>query len=220
MRFAISCGRRIEATPGAKGKCPGCDADLLARCGTRKVWHWAHKGQHNCDAWWESETEWHRAWKLKFPEDWCESVQHAPSGERHIADVRTPDGLTIEFQHSHLDERERYSREKFYEEMIWVVDGTRLKRDIKFLTWIHFLRSNVHRSGPIPFNADSYQITARWMGSMKPVFLDFGGDTLWCISPHKDNWQSFAVEIRKQTFVQSYNAGQIPAAIRSLLSEK
>ena len=51
------------------------------------------------------------------------------TGEKHIADVRMVHNLTIEFQHSHIGSLERTSREKFYENMVWVVDGTRLKKD-------------------------------------------------------------------------------------------
>ena len=36
--------------------------------------------------------------------------------------------MVIEFQHSHIDPLERVSRENFYNNMVWVVDGTRLKR--------------------------------------------------------------------------------------------
>jgi len=43
--------------------------------------------------------------------------------------VRTQHGLVIEFQHSHLDPGERTERERFYRNMLWIVDGTRLQRD-------------------------------------------------------------------------------------------
>ena len=72
MKYAVSNDQRIEATPKAVGKCPCCGADLIARCGDLKVWHWAHKGRRVCDHWWESETEWHRAWKDTFPKEWQE----------------------------------------------------------------------------------------------------------------------------------------------------
>ncbi|QBY00516.1 hypothetical protein E2K80_07005 [Rhodophyticola sp. CCM32] len=70
MRFALLNDQRVEATPGAKGVCPGCNAEMLARCGTKKVWHWAHRGRRHCDHWWENETEWHRDWKNRFVTDW------------------------------------------------------------------------------------------------------------------------------------------------------
>ena len=80
---------------------------------------------------WESETEWHRSWKNEFPEEWQEVVLiDETSGERHIADVQTEHGVVIEFQHSHIQRAERISREQFYKNMIWVVDASRLKRDM------------------------------------------------------------------------------------------
>jgi competence protein CoiA len=47
--------------------------------------------------------------------------------KKHIADVRTIGGWVIEFQHSTLNPDERRSREKFYQRLIWVVDGTKRK---------------------------------------------------------------------------------------------
>ncbi|WP_414727760.1 competence protein CoiA [Yoonia sp.] len=132
MRFAISNNTRLDANPGASGKCPACGAEMVARCGSRRVWHWSHRGTNHCDHWWEQETEWHRNWKGRFPKSWTEVAQHAPSGERHIADVKTTSGHVVEFQRSHIDDAERSARERFYEQLISVVDGLRLKRDRKF----------------------------------------------------------------------------------------
>ena len=130
MRFALVCGIKTEASKGARGICPSCGLELIAKCGTVKVNHWAHKGTRNCDPWWENETEWHRLWKNNFPAEWQEiPLPDARTGEKHIADVRTSHGLIIEFQYSHLDPQERTSRELFYKTMVWIVDGTRCKRD-------------------------------------------------------------------------------------------
>ena len=35
-------------------------------------------------------------------QDWQEVVHVADDGEKHIADVKTPSGLVIEFQHSYI----------------------------------------------------------------------------------------------------------------------
>ena len=103
--------------------------DRQVRAG-QKFPHWAHRGTHSCDHWWEPETEWHRAWKNEFPADWQEAVQFAQTtGEKHVADVKTQSGRVIEFQHSPLKAEERTARESFYRKMIWVVNGRRRKRD-------------------------------------------------------------------------------------------
>lgn len=82
------------------------------------------------DHWWEPETECHRQWKLRFPDPWQENIYHDPNGEKHIADIRTMEGLIIEFQHSHICPDERATRERFYGAMIWVVNGRRMQRDL------------------------------------------------------------------------------------------
>ncbi len=130
MKFALLNDERIEATKGAKGVCPCCGNDLVAKCGEVYIHHWAHKKKCD-DYWWENETEWHRNWKNKFPKEWQEVIQYAESGEKHIADVKTSSGWVIEFQHSAIAREERDSRDYFYNKLIWVVDGTRRKTDIK-----------------------------------------------------------------------------------------
>ena len=119
MKYALQADQRIEATPKAIGIFPCCGTDMIAKCGDRKVWHWAHKTKRTWDHWWESETQWHRDWKNRFPAEWQEVVHKADDGEKHIADVKTPDGLVIEFQHSYISPEERVSREDFYNNMIW-----------------------------------------------------------------------------------------------------
>jgi competence protein CoiA len=97
---------------------------MVAKCGPRVMHHWAHAGRRNCDPWWENETPWHREWKNLFPED-CREVSHAaPDGEVHRADIKTLTGIVIEVQHSNMTDAERLSRESFYGNLVWVVDGS------------------------------------------------------------------------------------------------
>ena len=100
MKYALINGLKVQAAIGAKGYCPSCGKELIAKCGERKINHWAHKGTRICDSWWEPETEWHRSWKNKFPHNWQEtSFIDEQTNEKHIADVLTNQGLVIEFQH-------------------------------------------------------------------------------------------------------------------------
>jgi len=48
MKFALRADQRIEATPNALGVCPCCGTEMIAKCGNRKVWHWAHKTKQTC----------------------------------------------------------------------------------------------------------------------------------------------------------------------------
>ena len=54
-------------------------------------------------------------WKNYFPESWQEIIKYdQTTGEKHIADVCTEKGFTLEFQHSAIKPEERQSRENFY----------------------------------------------------------------------------------------------------------
>lgn len=123
MQLALVGSERVEAFPGGRGHCPTCGAAMIAKCGPRILHHWAHAGRRNCDPWWENETEWHREWKNLFPAA-CREISHtAPDGEIHRADIMTPTGIYIEVQHSAMTDAERISREAFYKNLIWVIDG-------------------------------------------------------------------------------------------------
>jgi competence protein CoiA len=126
MKLALVNGVKVEANPQLKGVCICCASEVVAKCGKINIWHWAHKSKIHCDSWWERETAWHRQWKNQFPVDWQEIVHtEKKTGEKHIADVKNPFGLVLEFQHSIINDDERVSRENFYKPMIWVVDGCR-----------------------------------------------------------------------------------------------
>ncbi|MEC5208318.1 competence protein CoiA [Vogesella perlucida] len=180
MKYALVEGEKSEATPKLKGTCSFCGSEMVAKCGRHKIWHWSHKSRAECDPWWESEGEWHRNWKNHFPEDWQEVIHiDASTGEKHIADVKSPYGLVIEFQNSNIKPEEKKSREDFYKEMIWVVNGSR-----DDLTEAYF---NMGLNGPIQKNPLAYQISwlgrgkfmENWGDSKSKVYLDFGKDHVW-----------------------------------------
>jgi competence protein CoiA len=129
MQYAMVEGHRREAFRGGRGTCPTCGADALAKCGTRKIPHWAHQALKDCDPWWENETDWHRTWKNHYPEECREVVHVASDGEIHRSDIKTPHGIYIEVQHSHLPEPERLAREAFYGNLIWVLDGRSFRKN-------------------------------------------------------------------------------------------
>lgn len=174
MKFAIIDGLRYEAQPNVHGQCPGCGAKVVAKCGTKRIWHWAHFSARKCDGWWEAETAWHREWKGGFPNEWQEVRHVAPDGELHIADVNTEHGIILEFQHSNISPDERESRERFHGQMAWVVDGTRLKRD---LSSFHkaIVDGRILASEHLQYRISvSTPIVERWSGGKCPVYLDFG----------------------------------------------
>lgn len=174
MKYSLVNGERQEAQPKLGGTCPACGNATLAKCGKINAWHWAHRGKRICDPWWENETEWHRSWKNRFPVDWQEVVHYSDDGEKHIADVKTGDGWAIEFQHSRISPEERLSREVFYKKLVWVVDGARVKRDLK--------QFSASWEGGVPLGngprkricSEPCSILKEWSDSTALVFLDFG----------------------------------------------
>ncbi len=113
-------GERIAASPGVEAYCPLCRAPVTAKCGTQVTWHFAHQSVDDCDPWAEPETEWHIGWKEQFPPSWREVVV----GE-HRADVHTPQGFTLELQHSRLVAVKIRQRELAYGNMAWLLDRSR-----------------------------------------------------------------------------------------------
>ena len=214
MRFALASDQLVEAYPGGRAKCRLCNGEVIARCGTHRVFHWAHRGMRDCDTWAEKETDWHRAWKNNFPVECQESIQHdEQSGEKHIADVRTPQGLVIEFQHSHLDPKERAVRERVYGNMVWVVDGTRLRRDYpRFNRGKDDLRRTPIQ-GYFLLTFPDECFPAMWLDSSVPVIFDFrdldesqspdpSRDTLWCLLPGRVEGSAVVVAISCEEFVR------------------
>lgn len=123
MQYSLVKNFRAPPAPKLKGSCPACGAPTTSKCGPQVIWHWAHAGRLHCDPWWENETPWHRAWKDCFAEDQREVVRFDDTGEKHIADVLTRNGMVIEFQNSPMSLNELVSREAFYRKMLWIVNA-------------------------------------------------------------------------------------------------
>ena len=216
MKFAIVDNIRQEAMPGTKGICPVCGAQCIAKCGERKINHWAHKSKKDCDPWWESETLWHRAWKNNFPKDWQEVINHdATTGEKHVADVKTSTGLVIEFQHSAIKPEERKSREVFHKAMVWVANIVN-KRDVKLFE--EYPQDGVFRKSEM-------DVPTRWFDSKVPVLFDLGDpeqekvtDLLYCMLPQMmgEYWKKFHV-ILKSDFIEKANNGSLKQYLHDLM---
>jgi len=215
FKFAIVGGEKAEAQPGLRGTCSYCQSDMIAKCGQKRIRHWAHKSIASCDSWWESETEWHRTWKNYFPTEWQE-VTHkdAVTGDRHIADVKTDKEFVIEFQHSAIKPNEVQSREAFYKNMAWVIDGTRLKNDyLRFCKGLSALR-NLKNTGFFLSTSPEACFPASWLTSSVPVYIDFQASSkradLWCIFPGRmDGYAVIACVSQKQFIELSSSAPQL-----------
>lgn len=220
MKYALVNGQRAEASRNAKATCPTCGSTVIAKCGSFRVHHWAHLGNRNCDPWAEGETEWHRAWKNLFPAECQEIIRYdEKTGEKHIADVCINNEFVIEFQHSHLRPEERMAREGFYGNMVWVVDGTRLKKDYpRFFEGMKACR-NTHRDGVhlLPNPERAFPIT--WLECRVPVLFDFlKSDSvdepentvrrnLWCLLPVRIEERAVVIRVSREHFVDLVSKG-------------
>ena len=219
MKYAIVNNKKVEATKDAKGICPSCGSDLIAKCGALKVNHWSHKGNRNCDPWWENETEWHRSWKGNFLKEWQEVVHFDKSGEKHIADVKTQSGWVLEFQHSFINSEERQSRNSFYHKLVWVVDGIRRKTDKK--QFQKMLEESVHLKTKIPIIRthfpDECRLLKEWHNNSL-VFFDFGEaensdkSILWLLFPKVTSSSAYLTPFSRANFIEIFkndNFGEV-----------
>ncbi len=203
MKFALVNGQRQIAQPGLRGTCPECEQPVIARCGKIRFEHWAHKVRSNCNNRWETEGPWHRNWKGQFPDDWQEVVHQAETGEKHIADVKTDRGWVIEFQHSYLKPEERRSRDTFYPKLIWVVDGTRRKRDRNQFLKAWEEGTPVGAKSPVRRAfSDDCRLLQEWSGSPGPVFYDFGEDMLGWLLAKRPQGPVYVARFPRAEFIQ------------------
>lgn len=206
MKFALVDGVRRLPEPKLFGNCPIFGHPMVAKCGQIRVHHWAHQGNPSCDPWWENESEWHRAWKGYFPEEWQEVIHEAEEGEKHIADVKTAREWVIEFQRSPINPEERRSREAFYKKLIWVVDGTRRKKDRD-----QFSKA-INSGAPVRaypnmrrIIADECALLREWSSSASRVFLDFGeGAIIWWLLAKGAGKPIYAMPFPRIQFINNH----------------
>jgi competence protein CoiA len=231
VKYALVNSIKTEAQRGLKGFCPFCSSELTAKCGEFKIHHWAHKKLRICDPWWENETEWHRSWKNNYPKEWQEiSHQDDISKEKHIADIKTDYNLVIEFQHSYINPTERMRRELFYKNMVWVVDGSRAKRDYtRFLRGSNYFQI-MQKKGIYLVNFVEDVLPVNWINSTMPVIFDFKGfedlsdnfdlrHNLYCLLPIRIAFKfALLVEISRNAFLKSTNNGEWSSRLQSFIN--
>jgi competence protein CoiA len=124
----------------------------------------------------------------------------------------------IEFQHSHIDPKERTTREGFYQNMVWVVDGARLKRDYprlqKAITSFHSIRTGIFR-----VEDPEECFPSAWLGSSVPVIFDFLGNeligdpkdlrnNLFCLFPMRIGRDGIVVVLSRKAFIDAVISGK------------
>jgi len=119
---------RIRARPGLYAVCPGCQKDVIPRCGDFKIWHWAHKaGICKYDS--EPYTAWHLEWQEKALNAGMEIEKIFDPSQRYRADIYDPKkNIVTEVQHSPITMETIVDRCLFYDskgiEIRWIFDFT------------------------------------------------------------------------------------------------
>jgi competence protein CoiA len=134
----------------------------------------------------------------------------------------------------HIDPQERTSREQFYKNMVWVVDGTRLKRDYpRFLKGKKNCFENTifyNTDNPKIFRVDhiDWCFPSAWLESSVPVIFDFCGDgslddseglrnTLYCLFPQVGRYARVA-EISRKAFINATANGEWTLRIQKFMN--
>ena len=200
---------------------------MIAKCGPEKARHWAHKGERNCEPWWENETHWHRSWKNNFPQKWQERIHtDKVSGEKHIADVKTDSDWVLEFQHSHIKPEERRFRNAFYPKLVWVIDGTRRQRDKPNFYRIleeYDIRSDDPRFKRV-LGPDDCKLIKEWHESNALVFLDFQDEDdtkqpiLWFLFPRIAVSEAYLWPISRDKFIELHNNNKFDELVEKAIS--
>jgi competence protein CoiA len=183
-------GKKVVASPGALGRCPGCGEELIPKCGSLISWHWAHQAREDCDPWWEPECAWHLEWKGLVDPQYCEVVM----GE-HRADICSSTGLVVELQHSALSPEDVLAREAFYRDrLIWMYDASAFVRNVQFRD-----RGNY------------YSFRWRWpRRSMwcvtRPMYWDMGDNEVFYVRKihHHTPCGGWGTPISKTTFLERF----------------
>jgi len=203
-------GNRIEPEPKLKGICSLCQEELISKCGEINIWHWAHKINSDCDFGKENETKWHRDWKTFVSKEEREVVVNGFDNynlmSKKIADVKTKQGLVIEFQHSPIEINEIKIREAVYRNMIWVFDVQDILQSFKLLDKEkkYYVTNDLLHRGYVSFRwkwgRKSYEECS------KPIFLDLGDDRILYIKKiyYGKYVGGYGYIVSKEAFIQKY----------------
>lgn len=155
-------GQKQFALPGLSGQCRICKQPMVAKCGKIRVWHWSHRKGKDCDPWFEPETDWHLLWKSQILASHVEVIL-----SNHRADLVTSDGTVVELQHSPISPLVIEERERFYKNMLWIVDAS------TFVDHLQFTEKENY------YTFKWKWARSCWSYATKPLYLDTGNGCLF-----------------------------------------
>lgn len=199
MKWAILNNKRIIASPKSEAFCPLCSAGVISKCGQIKVWHWAHKSDFECDSFGEPETKWHLDWKDMFEKELQEVII-----KEHRADIKNKKGLVLEFQNSPLTLEKITERERFYKNMVWILNGDTIANNFGLInknTGLYGFRYDKRTKNP-KFSWKWFPKS--WFFAEKPVYIDISSwdrDILFQILELSKDGEGIGRKISKKSFV-------------------
>lgn len=122
--------------------------------------------------------------------------------------MKTDRGLVLEFQHSFLPHDEREAREKFYQKMVWVIDGLRRKRDMaQFAASLDAGTVVLRKPAIVSVLWKKGALLRDWGASRVPVYFDFGKPTLWRLNPSGSHGRAYLSPMQKTEFLHIHLKG-------------
>lgn len=221
MIWAIVENEKIEPKPETTGECLLCKGKVYSKCGEVYVWHWAHSKDENCDHWYEPETFWHKHWKMTFGKERSE-IGIIKDGKRHIADIMSNENIVIELQNSPIQKSIIREREDFYgEQMLWLINGEEFKKNLiikdywedqdyremmslprQAVRWVR--RSPEIKKGSKGEFFKWKHPRRSWENVQRPVFIDFGEDSLFWVKEGMGTSQIRGIYFSKEEFIDKY----------------
>ena len=225
MLEAMLNGQRVRATPKMNGAlCPLCQTEMIAKCGTKIVHHWAHKKGTPCDPWHEPDSEWRIQWLKEFKDCEIEPVIEI-NDTKHFADVRSPNGGLVIFRQRLPHREEIQNMEDFFHGLVWIFDMSTNKRVAHKLwdafkhDWIKVIKNNIYVTAPGTLGK---AVPAEWERFEYPIIFDFSTlddgfycgwgnnkkdylEDYWCLLPYAKNscvYDRILLRYKKEKLVQ------------------
>lgn len=191
MLYAIINGKKDRPSFGQRGNCPACGSEVIAKCGSINVHHWAHVVDNNCPHS-GKETDWHISWKAEFDPEWVEVTK---DGNR--ADVLNPNcGYALEIQHSSISTEDILKRQANFKKVIWMINGKPFKHNFHIR-----VKTN-------DWGRKYYVYRRMWprrsLSSCDVVFIDMGDSIIHVKSKHADFRWGWLTEYTRDQFIRFF----------------
>lgn len=176
MLYALVDDKRTTPQKDQDAVCPCCRKEVIARCGSLNIHHWAHTANSECPGA-GPETDWHRFWKCRFP---AENIEVEYRGRYANA---AHCGKVYEFQCSPISVPDITAREHHFDgAVVWVIDGRNKK--------IMLEEKTSKRSGYKYFAfAWLWPWRSFWVATC-PVYIDLGERRLLYVAGFNDGRNS------------------------------